>query len=179
MSCVKGQTHGELAFLDVTIKGRGSLLVHHPSEPVLWDVTTKLASCLSHVHSTLKYLWTWGNKCLKIAPFKMSRCTHVHMHAHTLSSRRKEKANSKPFPVPAPRPQAPLASISNKLSCLAGDPLQADKFLLKCRRLVQSYYPRAQVPSCYCKTSKHLIETNDYNNSTLSPQAKRHPSFNY
>lgn len=102
-------------------------------------------------------------------------CTRTH----TPLAAEEKKANSKPFPVLAPRLQAPLASISNKLSCLAGDPLQADKFLLKCRRLVQSYYPRAQVPSCYCKTSKHLIETNDYNNSTLSPQAKHHPSFNY
>lgn len=102
-------------------------------------------------------------------------CTHTHIP----SAAEEKKANGKPFPVPAHRPQASLASISNKLSCLAGDLLQADKFLLKCRRLVQSYYPRAQVPSCYCKTSKHLIETNDYNNSTLSPQAKRHHSFNY
>ena len=91
----------------------------------------------------------------------------------------KERANIKPPPVPAPCWQASLASISNKLSCLAGDPLQADKFLLKCRCLVQSYYSSAQVPSCYCKTSKHLIETNDYNNGTLSLQAKRHHSFNY
>ena len=37
----------------------------------------------------------------------------------------------------------------------------------------------AQVPSCYCKISKHLIETNDYNNSTLSLQAEHHHSFNY
>lgn len=35
-----------------------------------------------------------------------------------------------------------------------------------------------QVHSCYCKITERLIETNDYNNRTLSRQARGHGSFN-
>lgn len=35
-----------------------------------------------------------------------------------------------------------------------------------------------QVHSCYCKITERLIETNDYNNRTLSRQACGHGSFN-
>lgn len=52
-------------------------------------------------------------------------------------------------------------------------------FCWNLRCLVQSNSYLTQVPSCYCKISKHLIETNDYNNSTLSLQAHSHNSFNY
>lgn len=36
----------------------------------------------------------------------------------------------------------------------------------------------AQVHSCYCKITERLIETNDYNNRTLSRQAHGYGSFN-
>lgn len=41
------------------------------------------------------------------------------------------KANRKASPEPASHPEALSVSISNKLSCLVGDPSHADKFLLK------------------------------------------------
>lgn len=160
---------------------------------MLRDVAIKVTSHphhLSHVRSALRNIYRLKEPSVgKLTPFKTHArmhasmrthaCKHARTHAYIPLAPEEKQANSNPSPVPAPCRQASLASISNKLSCLAGDPLQADKFLLKCRCLVQGYYFSAQVPSCYCKTSKRLIETNDYNNSTLSLQAKHHHSFNY
>lgn len=56
---------------------------------------------------------------------------------------------------------------------------RGDNFWWNLRCLVQSNSCLTQVPSWYCKISKHLIETNDYNNSTLSLQAHSHNHFNY
>ena len=46
------------------------------------------------------------------------------------------------------------------------------------RHLVGSDGLLVQVHSCYCKITERLIETNDYNNRTLSPQAAGRGSFN-